>query len=256
MSYSVTNMNEDLRRYPRAEVKKRTAHYKVPNGMDISLASIKNISGGGVCLLAKNEIKKGQKVQLEFTLPSDPTSIIAEAEIVWTEPLVPATPEHSYKIGMKFLKIDERKKESITNFVVRYLQGKIQKEIAPSLAGKRKISILVIDDDKVTRQVVKDVFSQEFEVFTAEDGHAGVEIARDKCPDLILLDIIMPEIDGFSTLMLLRDFSETRDIPVIIISVIREKAKIYQAMKSGASGYLLKPFTTEDLLEKIRKIIY
>ncbi|MEW5945233.1 MAG: response regulator [bacterium] len=249
-------MYSEKREYPRAELKKAKARYKVPNQLEIGLATIKNISGGGVCLLTDREIPAGATVVLEFALPGDTTSIVAEAEVVWRDEMSAPT-EHKYQMGMKFVKIDAGKKSEITSFVVRYLRSKVSKEIEPEKKHeRRKHSILAVDDDKVTLKVIRDIFRDEFEVFTASDGHAGVEMAREKRPDLILLDIVMPDFDGFSALTLLKDFPETKDIPVIMLSVIREKSKIFHALREGAKDYILKPFTTENLVARIRSIIY
>ena len=142
--------------------------------------------------------------------------------------------------------------------MVKRLKERVREElerVKPQKEYKRR-SILVIDDDKVTLSMVKEVFSDEFNVVTARDGHEGIEKAIEWRPDIILLDIIMPDMDGFSTLMLLKDIDETRDIPVMMFSVVREKSKIFQAIRDGAQDFILKPFTPESLLVKIRKTLY
>ncbi|MFH1537937.1 MAG: response regulator [bacterium] len=251
-------MTNEKRKYERAELgKKSAANFKVPNQLDLALASIKNISSGGVCLLTSKEIEKGTVLTLEFQLPGEAVSIVADGEVIWSEELEVPIEKNTHQMGLKFVRIDENKKEAITNFVVRYLRGKVTSEIEKEKRHiKRKYCMLIIDDDKVTRQVVRNVFEDEFEVLAAGDGHEGVKLAKDNQPDLILLDIIMPDFDGFSTLMMLKDFPETKDIPVIMLSVIRDRGKIFQALREGATDYLLKPFTTEKIVEKIRSFLY
>lgn len=250
--------NEDKREFPRIELtKKGKAKFKVPNQMDLGLASIKNISGGGVCLLTTRPLDVTTIITIEFNIPGESESILADGEIVWVDIINPPVNQFTHQLGIRFIRIDDRKKEAVTRFVVRYLKSKVSDGVATAKKrDKKRHSILIIDDDKVTRRVVNEVFSDQFEVFTAANGLAGVEIAKDKRPDLILLDIIMPDFDGFSTLMMLKDFPETCDIPVIMLSVVRDKGAIFQALREGATDYLLKPFTSEKIVDKITSTIY
>lgn len=251
-------MREEKRKHPRAELSKKSkARFKVPNQLDLALASIKNVSGGGVCLLTPKSIDRGTILTLEFELPGETAGIVADAEVIWSDKLKLPVGGNAYQIGLKFIRIDEAKNDAIIKFVVRYLRSKVTSEIETEKKHvKRKYTILVVDDDSVTRKVVRDVFKDEFEVLIAKEGHEGVQIAMEKQPDLILLDIIMPDFDGFSTLMMLKDFPETKNIPVIMLSVVRERGKIFQALREGATDYLLKPFTTEQIVEKIKSFLY
>ena len=250
----------EKRQYPRFELQ-APIRFKVPTQrMDISMASIKNISGGGLCLLVNKKIELGQILQVEFVLPSDKTNIIAKCEVVWVDELGEESEGgYKYQLGIKFIEIDKQQQKAVNRFVVMRLKTRVREEldlVRPKQKPLERHKILVIDDDKVTLGMVKEVFSDEFDVITARDGHEGIEKAREWRPDIILLDIIMPDMDGFSTLMLLKDIEETRDIPVMMFSVVREKSKIFQAIRDGAQDFILKPFTPENLLLKIRKTLY
>ena len=240
---------------------KGAAKYRVPDTMDISLASIKNVSAGGLCLLCKHEFEEGKIVSFEFEIAGDAKPIRADGEIRWCEKISPPTGVYSHRIGVLFTKIDDKKQNEITNFVVRRLKAQVKEQIEEIDDGtegttdeeRSRPTILVIDDDKVVLKLVENIFQESFNVITASNGYIGIEKAKEWRPMLILLDIVMPELDGFSTLMLLKDFEETKNIPVIMLSIVRQKGKIFQALHHGADDYILKPFTVESLLRKIKK---
>ena len=235
------------------------AKFRVPTkAMDIGMASIKNVSGGGLCLLTNDDLENGQIIQVEFKLTKDKINIIAMCEVVWVETMAEENVPFKFQVGIKFIEIDKSQQDEITNFVISRLKNRIKKELEKEQPkpGKERYTLLVVDDDKVTLSLISNVFGDEFNVITASDGHDGVQKALEWQPDLILLDIIMPDMDGFSTLLLLKDIEETKDIPVIMLSVVREKSKIFQAIREGATDFILKPFTAENLHVKIQKTIF
>lgn len=251
--------DDDKRKHPRLDVKV-TAKFRVPtNKMDISMASIKNVSGGGLCLLTNSNLTDGQIIQVEFGLPSEGATIIAAGEVVWISPLDEKDVKFKYQFGIKFIEIDKDRQKTINKFVISRLKHRIKEEIEKNAdaqpRGGRRHTLLAIDDDKVTLELMKKIFGDEFNIVTATNGYEGVEKAREWQPDLILLDIVMPDMDGFSTLILLKDFDETRDIPVIMLSILKDKNNIFQAIRAGAQDYIMKPFSVDKLVGKINKIV-
>ena len=115
--------------------------------------------------------------------------------------------------------------------------------------------VLTVDDDPVMRQAIYECLSTEYNVLVASDGHEGIELAEAQHPDLILLDIMMPGFDGFSTLMLLKENELTKDIPIIMLTAVGKKEKILSAFRDGAADYLLKPFKPDALLAKIKSVL-
>jgi CheY-like chemotaxis protein len=111
----------------------------------------------------------------------------------------------------------------------------------------------VVDDDPATRTFVRFILEEEgYDVLTASSGSEALTQAASEQPDIITLDILMPEIDGFHVLDELKQNPVTADIPVCITSIIEEKAKGYRL---GALDYITKPFDREDLLEAIAGIL-
>ena len=112
--------------------------------------------------------------------------------------------------------------------------------------------ILVIEDQPSVLENILDLLDAEnFEVFGAADGKTGVEVAKAKVPDLIICDVMMPELDGFGVLASLRKDSLTATIPFIFLTAKVEKTDLRQGMELGADDYLTKPFTTVELLSAI-----
>lgn len=119
-----------------------------------------------------------------------------------------------------------------------------------------KGKILIIDDNIETSLVLK--MRLEFEDYNVElayDGKEGVEKANKHNPDLILLDIMMPGVDGFAVCAKLRNTSKTKDIPIIMVTAKTLMGDVEQAFKKGADSYIMKPFEIEELIEKIEKYI-
>lgn len=119
-----------------------------------------------------------------------------------------------------------------------------------------KTKVLVIDDEPKIVQTLQDRLEMnEYEVFTAYDGKEGLEKAVKFLPDVILLDIIMPEMDGLEMLEALRGKPGCSDIAVIMLTARSQREDIERAKSCGIEDYVVKPFEISELLEKIEKIV-
>jgi DNA-binding response OmpR family regulator len=116
-------------------------------------------------------------------------------------------------------------------------------------------TILAVDDDPVVLQAVNMTFSRNYNIIVTRNGAEALELAAHHHPDLILLDIMMPDFDGISTLLLLKDDPETKGIPVVMLTAVGKKEKVIAAFKDGASGYVLKPFKAENLRAKVETVL-
>lgn len=116
-----------------------------------------------------------------------------------------------------------------------------------------KHTILVIEDESTIRNDMAEILLFEgFDVLTAENGTEGIQLAIEKLPDLIVSDVMMPEMDGYEVLTALRENPLTRLIPVIFVTAMAEKEDIRTGMNRGADDYLVKPFTRQELLNAIQ----
>jgi CRP-like cAMP-binding protein/CheY-like chemotaxis protein len=115
-----------------------------------------------------------------------------------------------------------------------------------------KKKILIIEDNTDIRENVVEILElADFTVFEAENGKIGVELAMKQVPDLILCDIMMPELDGYGVLYLLNKNPETSAIPFIFLTAKAEKVDLRKGMEMGADDYLTKPFDDIELLNAI-----
>ncbi len=112
--------------------------------------------------------------------------------------------------------------------------------------------ILVIDDDHVIRHhILKILKAEHFEVLGAENGMQGLSLAMSNLPDVILCDVLMPELNGYGVLMALRANPATATVPFVFLTGKTDRAEIRQGMELGADDYLTKPFTKAELVGAI-----
>ncbi|MCL1468595.1 putative bifunctional diguanylate cyclase/phosphodiesterase [Argonema galeatum] len=112
--------------------------------------------------------------------------------------------------------------------------------------------ILVIEDEKLYRENIQDLLeAEEFDAISAENGLLGVQLAQSEIPDLILCDLMMPELDGYGVLKALRQNPTTAAIPLIFLTAKADRADFRVGMVLGADDYITKPFTRGELLEAI-----
>jgi DNA-binding response OmpR family regulator len=121
--------------------------------------------------------------------------------------------------------------------------------------GKRKI--LIVEDDIFIRDIYSVKFSQSgFETVVAENGVEALKTLEGFVPDVILLDVIMPQMDGIETLKNIRSSEAWKKIPVIMLTNIPEKEKIAQGKEYGASDYLIKAYyTPAEVVEKVNALL-
>jgi two-component system, OmpR family, alkaline phosphatase synthesis response regulator PhoP len=118
--------------------------------------------------------------------------------------------------------------------------------------------VLIIDDEETIQTVVQFGIrlAAGWDVITASSGLTGVDTAKIEHPDVILLDVMMPEMDGISTFKILQAHPETKQIPVIFLTAKAQAAERRQFNDLGVSGVITKPFNSLDLPEQIAKILH
>ncbi len=112
--------------------------------------------------------------------------------------------------------------------------------------------ILVIEDEELVRANIAELLdAEEHDVVTAENGFLGALWAQEHLPELIICDVMMPELNGYEVLETLSENPDTAMIPFIFLTAMADKAEIRQGMTSGADDYLTKPFSRSELLEAV-----
>jgi CheY-like chemotaxis protein/anti-anti-sigma regulatory factor len=119
-----------------------------------------------------------------------------------------------------------------------------------------RLKVLTVDDSKTIRMVVKKAFQPfDCEIFEGENGVMGLAIAAREKPDLIVLDITMPVMDGKEMLAKLRGEPTLKDIPVIMLTAESGKDNVMEIVKMGVKDYMIKPFKGEELIQRVNKIV-
>ncbi len=116
--------------------------------------------------------------------------------------------------------------------------------------------IVVADDDELLRALLLHRLSADGHDVTAlQDGGQVVEVVRDQRPDLLVLDAMMPVVDGFEILRRLKSGVEIDPTPVIMLTALKREADIVGALELGAADYLVKPFIPDELSQRIRRVL-
>ena len=120
-----------------------------------------------------------------------------------------------------------------------------------------KGKVLIVEDEAAFRNIFKDLLESDgYLVLTAEDGESGWLMSRSELPDVILLDLALPRLHGFEVLKNIRADADTKDIPVIILTVVGEQENVKKGLRLGATDYLVKGFySPREILVKINEIL-
>ncbi|MCE5203957.1 MAG: response regulator [Coriobacteriales bacterium] len=116
--------------------------------------------------------------------------------------------------------------------------------------------ILIADDEPHILKLVTFTLSNHgYEVVTATDGQSATELAEQEQPDLILLDVMMPIMNGYDAAKRIRENPATAHIPIVMLSAKSQVTEIAQGLDSGATEYICKPFTPKDLVKKVSELL-
>jgi len=119
-----------------------------------------------------------------------------------------------------------------------------------------KKKILVIDDTEFMTKLISDVLMNEgYEVVTASNGRQGIEMVRIEKPDLVLLDVVMPDMDGFEVCRILREDEGNNLMPIIMLTAQDNEDDKLTGLELGADDYITKPFNTRELVSRVRNTL-
>src|SRR4051812_2418681 len=114
-----------------------------------------------------------------------------------------------------------------------------------------KHKVLVIEDDPDLRECLRDLLSDGYQVFTAADGTEGVQVARRETPNVIVLDIMMPKMNGYAACEELRQDQSTSRIPILMLTGADQSESRIKAFRLGADDFIAKPFIPEELRARV-----
>ncbi len=114
-------------------------------------------------------------------------------------------------------------------------------------------TILIVDDEETNIDILVNTLSGDYDIAVAMDGKSALEAVEEEPPDLILLDIMMPDMDGYEVCKRLKDNPETADIPVIFVSAFSATDEKQNGLESGAVDFLTKPFSPSVIQDKVKQ---
>lgn len=116
--------------------------------------------------------------------------------------------------------------------------------------------LFIEDEEALQKSLTKALEMEGYNVFSAYDGQSGIDIAEKERPDLILLDLILPKIDGFEVLKIIKTSSSTKDIPVIILTNLEQIQSVEKLIEYGPLNYLVKAnYSLDEIIEKIKEAL-
>ncbi|HEX7958358.1 MAG TPA: response regulator [Terriglobales bacterium] len=153
--------------------------------------------------------------------------------------------------ALSWLGVESPTKESVFISAVNDHEG-YEVEAAQPRPNHDRARVLLVDDNRDMREYVERLLKDRFEVATAENGRAAIDIAIQNPPDLVLSDVMMPEMDGYQLLAALRKTAATATVPVILLSARAGEEARVEGMEAGADDYLIKPFSARELLARVQ----
>ena len=124
------------------------------------------------------------------------------------------------------------------------------------MAIEQRKKILIVDDERLTRAVLQhNVILAGYDVIVASNGREAMQKIQEVTPDLIVVDLVMPDMNGFEMLRQIRSNEQTMKTPVIVVSALQSQTDIEEAKASGADIYLTKPIKPEEFIKHVKKYL-
>lgn len=118
-----------------------------------------------------------------------------------------------------------------------------------------KLKVLAVDDNSISLATIEQELKDEYEVIPLNSGVRALQYLKKEKPDLILLDIQMELKNGIETLKEIREMKECKDIPVIMLTSMRDKEMVFDSIKLGVEDYVIKPFNKQDLRDRVDRVL-
>lgn len=118
-----------------------------------------------------------------------------------------------------------------------------------------KLKVLAVDDSSISLATIEQELKDEYEVIPLNSGMRALKYLKEERPDLILLDIQMELKNGIETLKEIRNMEKCKDVPVIMLTSMRDKEMVVQSAKLGVEDYVIKPFNRQDLHERVDRVL-
>jgi len=224
-----------------------------------------DISEEGIQLKFIGEIDIGNLLHLHITLPFEENCIIvtAKGKVVWGRT---DETDNVFYVGVQFVEIDAEDRNKLKEFVEFFVKDETEAEkaiknyLTPEKISKylkRPINVLVVDDETNIRNILdlRLTMKKIFNVEHADSGQKVFEKIKEKKPDIILLDIMLPDMDGFEICAKIKKQEETKDIPVIFLTAKNKTEDVIKAIRVGVDDYIVKPYEFDELFYQMIKVL-
>jgi len=121
--------------------------------------------------------------------------------------------------------------------------------------SEKQATILIVDDEETVRRLLRSMLGNKYIVLEAKDGEVAIDIARSQKPDFILMDIMMPNMDGYTACHTIKQDPATKTIPVVMLTAAGQELNKKLAQEMGADGYITKPFGLLELLNTVERFL-
>ncbi len=244
-----------------ADIMKHTV-LVIEDDMNIVTLYEKYLKGSGFQILRANSLKKAREILNEVNPIAIFLDILLKGEEAWSFLSEIKGNENTSKIPVYVTTVLNEREKGIAlgadDFATKpiereWLMGKLKEVVR----GTRPEKVLIIDDEEIARYLMRQLLADtKYQLIEASDGETGLKIAAEEHPSIILLDIVMPGIDGFETLRRLKNSSETRDIPVVVVTSKTMSEDELKMVKEKTLAYVTKGLTSrEESIKKIRDAI-
>lgn len=234
-------MNDERRKYQRIKIE-LPAQCTIQGPPTISFpTSVIDIAPGGICFLTHDQIALGDQVEFEIELGKE--KIKMKAKVAWCDQSKGSEP------GRAGVKITDVAKSDLDKLAQFYCQ-----KLFHFLEDRKKI--LIIDDEKdMVDLLTYELKSKDYDVVSAYDGQTGFDKYLTEWPDLIILDVTLPKLNGYEVCRKIRREKNDTKTPIIMLTARDREADRIVGSVVGAEKYITKPFDAENLLNEIDKFL-
>lgn len=160
----------------------------------------------------------------------------------------------SFPVSRESFEQDEISTDDVRTPVLAVAAGEPEVEQEPGTNNTR-LNMLIVEDNSDLRTFISSIFVEHYSIITAKNGREGLQQAISKQPDIIISDVMMPEVDGFTMLTKLREDERINHIPVIMLTARNEAESRLKGFRSGVDDYVAKPFSTEELRARVSNLV-
>ena len=203
-----------------------------------------NLCLGGLCLYSDILYPVGAALCCAITIPGRAAPLEVSGTVAWFQRVEHEA--HGYKLGLEFSGLSVEQRAVLETFFDRPL---------PPQAARAKKLLLVDDDEDLQRALRLRFEAAGFEVLTASDGLEGLRKGREEHPHLMILDLMLPQLNGYEVCRLLKFDQKFSHLPIILCTARCRQTDRDMGLAAGADAYITKPFSGEELMSKVEELL-